>query len=173
MYLMNSVFMPELNKFVMVFIDDILIYCKSEEKHVQHLWVILQRLRDHQLYAKFSKCAFWQKEVLFLGHVISVEGIVFDPSKVQEVLDWKSPKSVMQIFSFLRLAGYYCRFIPNFSKIVKPMTQLLEKKAKFKWSPQCNRLSHLEEAPHYCTCIGSPRYWEAVRCVLWCIRHEY
>jgi hypothetical protein len=97
----------------------------------------LQGLRNHQLYAKFSRCAFWLKEVPFLGHVISAEGIAVDPSKVQEVLDWKSPKSVMQIRSFLGLAGYYRRFIPNFSKIAKPMTQLLEKDAKFKWSPQC------------------------------------
>jgi hypothetical protein len=87
MYLMNSVFMPELDKFVVVFIDDILIYYKSEEEHAQHLRVILQRLQDHQLYAKFSKCAFWLKEVPFLGHVISTEGIAVDPSKVQEVLD--------------------------------------------------------------------------------------
>jgi hypothetical protein len=137
MYLMNSVFMPELDKFVVVFIDDILIYSKSEEEHAQHLWVILQRLRDHQLYAKFSKCAFWLKEVLFLGYVISAEGIAIDPSKVQEVLDWKSPKSVTQIRSFLGLAGYYHWFIPNFSKMAKPMAQLFEKEAKFKWSPQC------------------------------------
>jgi hypothetical protein len=137
MYLMNSVFMSELDKFVVVFIDDILIYSKSEEEHAQHLGVILQRLRDHQLYAKFSKCAFWLREVPFLGHIISAEGIAVDPSKVQEVLDWKSPRSVTQICSFLRLAGYYHRFIPNFSKITKPMTQLLEKETKFKWSPQC------------------------------------
>jgi hypothetical protein len=137
MYLMNSVFMLEGDKFVVVFIDDILIYSKSEEEHAQHLWVILQRHRDHQLYAKFSKYAFWLKEVLFLVHVISTEGIVVYPSKVQEVLDWKSPKLVTQIRSFLRLAGYYHRFILNFSKIAKPMTQLLEKEAKFKWSPQC------------------------------------
>jgi hypothetical protein len=137
MYLMNSIFMPELDKFVVVFIDDILIYSKSEEEHAQHLRVILQWLRDHQLYAKFSKCAFWLKEVPFLGHVISVEGIAVDPRKIQEVLNWKSPKSVTQIRSFLRLAGYYRRFILNFSKIAKPMTQLLEKEAKFKWSPQC------------------------------------
>jgi hypothetical protein len=137
MYLMNSVFMPELDKFILVFIDDILIYSKSEEEHVQHLWVILQWLRDHQLYAKFNKCAFWLKEVPFLGHTISAEGIAVDPSKVQEVLDWKSLKSVTQIRSFLGLAGYYRQFIPNFSEIAQPMTQLLEKEAKFKWSPQC------------------------------------
>jgi hypothetical protein len=107
MYLMNFVFMSELDKFIVVFIDDILIYSKSEEEHAQHLQVILQRLRDHQLYAKFSKCAFCLREVLFLGHVISAEGIVVDPSKVQEVLDWKSPKSVTQLCSFLGLGGYY------------------------------------------------------------------
>jgi hypothetical protein len=94
MYLMNSVFVPELDKFIMVFIDDILNYSKSEEEHKQHLWVILQRLCDHQLYTKFSKCAFWLKEVLFLGHVISAEGIAVEPSKIQEVLDWKSPRLV-------------------------------------------------------------------------------
>jgi hypothetical protein len=114
--------MPELDKFVMVFIDDILIYSMSEEENAQHLRVILQRLRDHQLYAKFSKCTFWLKEVPFLGHIISVEDIAVDPNKVQEVLDWKSPRSVMQIHSFLGLAGYYRRFIPNFSKIAKPVT---------------------------------------------------
>jgi hypothetical protein len=94
MYLMNSVYMPELDKFVVVFINDILIYSNSEEEHVWHLCVILQRLWDHQLYAKFSKCGFWLKEVPFLGHIISAEGIAVDPSKVQEVLDWKSPRSV-------------------------------------------------------------------------------
>jgi hypothetical protein len=137
MYLMNSVFMPELDKFVVVFIDDILIYSKSEEEHAQHLHIILQWLWDHQLYAKFSKCAFWLKVVPFLGHIISVDGIAIDPNKVQEVFDWKSPRSVTQIRSFLGLAGYYHRFIPNFSKIAKPMAKLLEKEAKFKWSSQC------------------------------------
>jgi hypothetical protein len=137
---MNSVFMSELDKFVVVFIDDILIYSKSEEEHAQHLRVILQWLHDHQLYAKLSKCAFWLKEVPFPGHVISTEGIAVDPSNVQEVLDWKSPKSVTQIRSFHRLAGYYRRFIPNFSKITKPMTQLLEKEAKFKSSLQCEEV---------------------------------
>jgi hypothetical protein len=107
MYLMNSVFMLELDNFIVVFIDDILIYSKSEEEHVQHLHIILQRLWDHQLYAKFSKCAFWLKEVPFLGHVISAEGIAVDPSKIQEVLDWKSSRSVTQIRSLLGLVGYY------------------------------------------------------------------
>jgi hypothetical protein len=126
MYLMNSVFMPELDKFVIVFIDDILVYSKNEAEHEQHLRIILQRLCDHQLYSNFSKCSFWLKEVPFLGHVISTEGIALDPSKVQEILDWESPRSVMQICSFLGLARYYHRFIPNFSKIAKLTTKLLE-----------------------------------------------
>jgi hypothetical protein len=129
--------MSKLDKFVVVFIDDILIHSKSEEEHEQHLRVILQQLHDHQLYAQFSKCAFYLKEVPFLGHVILAEDITVDPSKVQDVLDWKTPRSVTQIRNFLRLAGYYRRFIPNFSKIAKPVTKLLEKDAKFKWSPQC------------------------------------
>jgi hypothetical protein len=129
---MNFVFMPELDKFVMVFIDGILIYSKNEEEHEQHLRIVLHRLREHQLYAKFSKYAFWLKEVPFLGHVFLAEGIAVDSSKVQEVLEWKAPKSVMQICNFLRLARYYRRFIPNFSKITKPMTKLLEKDVKFK-----------------------------------------
>jgi hypothetical protein len=136
MYLINSVFIPELDKFAMFFIDNILIYSKNEE-HEKHLWIILQQLCKHQLYVKFSKCAFWLKEVLFLGHVISTEGIVVDPSKVQEVLEWKSPKLVTSIHSFLGLVGYYCQFILNFSNIAKPMTKLLEMDAKFKWSQDC------------------------------------
>jgi hypothetical protein len=97
MYLMNSVFMPELDKFIVVFIDDILIYSRTKEDHANHLRVVLQRLRDHRLYAKFSKCEFWLDSVKFLGHTISSEGISVDPTKVQEVMDWKPPTSVHQI----------------------------------------------------------------------------
>jgi hypothetical protein len=126
MYLMNPVFMSELDKFVVVFIDEILVYSKSTKEHEEHLRVVLQRLRDHQLYAKFSKCEFWINEVPFLGHVISSEGIAVDPSKVHDVLDWEPPKYVHQVRSFLGLAGYYRRFILNFSKISKPITELLK-----------------------------------------------
>ena len=97
MYLMNSVFMPELEKFVVVFIDDILIYSKNKKEHAQHLRIVLTRLRDHKLYAKFSKCEFWLDRVQFLGHVLTLDDIFVDPSKVQDVLNWKSPKSVHQI----------------------------------------------------------------------------
>jgi hypothetical protein len=119
-YLMNSVFMLELDKFLVVFIDDILIYSKNEEEHAKHLHIVLTRIREHQLYAKFSKCIFWLEEIQFLGHILSVNGIVVDPSKVKDILEWKLPTTVHQVRSFLGLAGYYCRFIPNFSKIVKP-----------------------------------------------------
>ena len=125
MYLMNSVFMPELDKFVVVFIDNILIYSKNEADHVVHLRVVLFRLREHKLYAKFSKCEFWLKKVHFLGHILSEDGISVDPSKVQEVMDWKGPTSVHEVQSFLGLAGYYRRFSPDFSKIAKPKTRLL------------------------------------------------
>jgi hypothetical protein len=142
MYLMNSVFMPELDKFVMVFIDDILIYSKTEEEHTNHVRVVLQWLRDHRLYDKFSKCEFWLDSVKFLGHTISSEGISVDPTKVQEVMDWKPPTSVHQIHNFLGLAGYYRRFIPDFSKIAKPMTELLKKEVKFHWDDKCEEAFH-------------------------------
>ncbi|WVZ53099.1 hypothetical protein U9M48_004085 [Paspalum notatum var. saurae] len=92
MYLMNSVFMNELDKFVVVFIDDILVYSKNEKEHEEHLRIVLSRLREHKLYAKFSKCAFWLKEVAFLGHILSAKGVVVDPGKVEDVLNWKQPQ---------------------------------------------------------------------------------
>jgi hypothetical protein len=107
MYLMNSIFMPELDKFVVVFIDDILVYSRNEQEHTMHLHTVLQRLRDHRLYAKLSKCDFWLKEINFLGHTISQDGVLVDPEKVQEVMNWKPPTTVWQIQSFLGLAGYY------------------------------------------------------------------
>jgi hypothetical protein len=131
MYLVNSVFMPELDKFVVVFIDDILTYSRSIEEHEEHLRIVLQWLREHQLYAKFSKCEFWIKEVPFLGHVVLPEGITVDPGMVKEVLEWKPPTTVSEVQSFLGLADYYRRFIPNFSKIVKPITKFLKKGNKY------------------------------------------
>ncbi|WVZ76552.1 hypothetical protein U9M48_024517 [Paspalum notatum var. saurae] len=126
MYLMNSVFMNELDKFVVVFIDDILVYSKNEKE--QHLRIVLSRLREHKLYTKFSKCAFWLKERREWSLI---------PKKVEDVLNWKQPQTVTEIRSFLGLAGYYRRFIKDFSKIAKPMTALTQKNAKFAWSPKC------------------------------------
>jgi hypothetical protein len=126
------------DKFIMVFINDILVYSKCMEEHGERLRIVLQRLREHQLYTKFIKCEFWIKKVPFLGHVVSPKGIVVDPSKVKEVLDWKLPTSVSKVRSFLGLAGYYRRFIPNFSKVAKPITELLKKGNKYIWNDACD-----------------------------------
>jgi hypothetical protein len=139
MYLMNSVFMDYLDKFVVVFIDDILIYSQNQQEHEEHLRKVLQRLRHCQLYAKLSKCEFWISEVLFLGHIINQEGLVVDPKKAAAILDWKAPKDVRGIKSFIRMVGYYWCFIEGFSKIVRPMTTLLAKKVEFKWTLACQK----------------------------------
>jgi hypothetical protein len=137
MYLMNKVFMEYLDKFVVVFIDDILVFSRNEEEHEEHLRLVLQKLQEHQLYAKFSKCDFWLREASFLGHIITDGGIAMDLRKIQDVLNWNPPKNVLEIRSFLGLAGYYRRFIEGFSKIVKPLTSLLEKGKEFKWDDKC------------------------------------
>ncbi|GJV70989.1 putative reverse transcriptase domain-containing protein [Tanacetum coccineum] len=136
MDLMNRVCKPYLDKFVIVFIDDILIYSKSEEEHEVHLKTILDLLKKEKLYAKFSKCEFWLKEVQFLGHVVNRDGIHVDPSKVESVKNWKTPESSTEIRSFLGLAGYYRRFIENFSKIAKPLTLLTQKNKTYVWGDE-------------------------------------
>ncbi|GJW04584.1 putative reverse transcriptase domain-containing protein [Tanacetum coccineum] len=133
MDLMNRVCKPYLDKFVIVFIDDILIYSKNKQEHEEHLKIILELLKKEELYAKFSKCEFWIPKVQFLGHVIDSEGIHVDPAKIESIKDWTSPKSPTEIRQFLGLAGYYRRFIEGFSKIAKPMTKLTQKKVKFEW----------------------------------------
>nr|AAL31683.1 putative polyprotein [Oryza sativa Japonica Group]ABF97729.1 retrotransposon protein, putative, Ty3-gypsy subclass [Oryza sativa Japonica Group] len=146
MNLMNKIFMEYLDQFVVVFIDDILIYSKNEEEHKQHLRLVLEKLRQHQLYAKLSKCEFWLDQVAFLGHIITKEGVAVDPQKIKAVMEWKTPTSVSEIRSFLGLAGYYRRFIKDFSAIAKPMTRLLKKDMKFERTPECQssfqRLKH-------------------------------
>ncbi|WVZ97914.1 hypothetical protein U9M48_043416 [Paspalum notatum var. saurae] len=134
--IMNKVFMEYLDKFVVVLIDDILIYSKTEEEHEEHLRLVLQKLREHKLYAKLSKCEFWLDQVPFLGHIVSKGGIMVDPSKISSVMDWKVPEVVKEVRGFLGLAGYYRRFIESFSKIAKPMTSLLEKGDPFIWSKE-------------------------------------
>ncbi|GKA06052.1 hypothetical protein Tco_0685172 [Tanacetum coccineum] len=133
MDLMNRVCKPYLDKFVIVFIDDILIYSKNKQEHEEHLKIILELLKKEELYAKFSKCEFWIPKVQFLGHVIDNKGIHVDPAKIESVKDWASPKTPTEIRQFLGLAGYYRRFIEGFSKIAKPMTKLTQKKVKFEW----------------------------------------
>jgi hypothetical protein len=136
-YLMNNVFMDYVNKFVVVFIDDILVYSQNEQEHENHLRKVLQRLRDCQLYAKLIKCEFWISEGLLLGHIVNREGLDVDPKKEAAILDWKALKDVREIKSFIGMTGYYRRFIEGFSKIVRPMTALLAKKVEFKWTPAC------------------------------------
>jgi len=134
---MNRIFRPFLDKFVVVFIDDILIYSRTQEKHAEHLRLVLGVLREKQLYAKLSKCEFLMDEVQLLGHVISAQGIAVDPTKVDAVVKWESPKSAIEIKSFVGLAGYNWRFIEGFSKIVAPLTQLTRKDQPFTWMDKC------------------------------------
>ncbi|GJW26006.1 putative reverse transcriptase domain-containing protein, partial [Tanacetum coccineum] len=136
MDLMNRVCKPYLDKSVIVFIEDILIYSKSREEHEVHLKTILDLLMKEKLYAKFSKCEFWLQEVQYLGHVVNHDGIHVDPSKVESVKNWKTPESSTEIRSFLGLAGYYRRFIENFSKIAKPLTLLTQKNKTYVWGDE-------------------------------------
>ena len=114
MNLMNRIFHPNLDKFVIIFIDDILVYFPSREKYEKHLCIILQTLREHRLYAMFSECEFWLPKVNFLGHIVSSDGVSVDPSKIEAVTDWQPPKNVFEVQSFLGLAGYYRRFVKDF-----------------------------------------------------------
>jgi hypothetical protein len=138
LYLTNKVFMEYLDKFVVVFIDDIWVYSKTEEEHEEHLRLVLEKLRTNQFYAKFRKCEFWMMQVVFLGHVVSPGGVSVDSGKVRDVLNWMPPTNVSEIRSFLGLVGYYRRFIQDFSKLAKPMTRLFEKGKVFKWTHDCH-----------------------------------
>src|SRR2546430_11916502 len=137
MALMNKIFQPYLDQFVIVFIDDILIYSENSELHEKHLWTVLQILRERRLYAKLSKCEFWVDHVMFLGHVISANGIEVDSRKIEAIQNWPQPQSVTDIRIFLGLAGYYRRFIEGFSLITAPLTKLLRKDVPFVWSEAC------------------------------------
>ena len=137
MDLMNRVFRPYVDKFVVVFINDILVYSKDVQEHEQHLKIVLQTLREKKLYAMLSKCDFWLKEASFLGHIVSVEGIRVDPTKIEVVVNWKVPRNVTEVRSFLGLAGFYRRFVRSFFVITSPLTKLLRKGIKFEWIDKC------------------------------------
>jgi hypothetical protein len=139
MDLMNRIFHPYLDKFVVVFIDDILVYSRTKEEHREHLRIVLQTLREKKLYAKLSKCEFWLNEVTFLGHVVTAEGIHVDPSKIKAIQEWETPKNVTEVRSFLGLAGYYRRFVKGFSTIATPLTRLLQKGVNFVWNEKCDQ----------------------------------
>ena len=139
MDIMHKVFQPCLDQFVVVFADNISIYFKSEEEHEGHLRIVIRALRDHQLYAKFSKCEFLLADVRFLGHVVSALGVSLDSEKVEVVMSWERPKSIFEIHSFLGLVGYYMRFIEDFSLLTALMTKLTWKEVKFEWNDLCQR----------------------------------
>ncbi|KAL2235714.1 UNVERIFIED_CONTAM: Retrovirus-related Pol polyprotein from transposon [Sesamum indicum] len=181
MALMNKTLQPFLDQFVIVFIDDILIYSSSPEEHEQHLRTILQILRDRQLYGKFSKCEFWMEENAFLGHVVSKEGVQPDPAKVKAILEWEPPKNVSEMRSFLGLAGYYRRFVKDFSIIAKPLTNLLKKNAPFNWNDKCAQSfeelkKRLTSAPILALPFGDGGYvlfTDASRQGLWCVLMQH
>ena len=122
---------------MIVFIDDILIYSKTEEDHAEHLSIALEILRKEKLYAKFSKYEFWLREVQFLGHVVNHEGIKVDPAKIEAIMNWERPKMPTKVISFMGLAGYYRIFVQDFSRIATPFTKLTGKNEKFEWNDKC------------------------------------
>ena len=131
MDLMNRVFHPYLDQIVIVFINNILVYSKNAEEHAFHLRVVLQTLKERQLYVKFLKCEFLLNEVVFLGHEVFGNGIFVDPKKVKVIVNWEHPKCVIEIQSFLGLTEYYRRFVEHFSLIAADLTQLTQKGLKF------------------------------------------
>ncbi len=138
--LMNDIFRKWLDDFVVIYIDDILIYSGSLEEHEEHLHKVFQRLRENKLYAKLEKCEFEVTEVDFFGHRITQEGLKMDDHKVKAILDWEPPKSVMALRSFLGLASYYYKFIKDFAKMVAPLTNLLKKSAvTYEWEEACDK----------------------------------
>ena len=131
MTLMNRVFHPFLDRFVIVFIDNILVYSSDEQQHAYHLDKVLHKLREEKLYAKYEKCDFWMNRIAFLGHVVTEEGIQVDLKKIEAIVNWEPPKNVTGIRSFLGLVGYYRRFVEGFSRMAMPLTQLLRKEVEF------------------------------------------
>ena len=141
MSLMNRIFKPYLDFFVIVFIDDILIYSKSKKEHEEHLRIVLEVLREKRLYAKFSKCEFWLDSVSFLGHVVTKDGLMVDPSKIEVVKSWVRPTNVTEVRSFVGLASYYRRFVKGFSLVSSQLTSLTKQNVPFVWSANVKKAS--------------------------------
>ena len=149
-----------MDQFIIVFIDNILIYSRTEEEHLKHLQITLQTLRINQLYAKFSKCEFCLDEVKFLGHVINEHRILVDSSKIDAVLSWKRPTNATEVRSFLRLTGYYRRLVEGFSKITGPLTNLTRKEVKYEWTDKHERaFQELKERLTSALVLAIPKKW--------------
>eukprot|EP01018_Ginkgo_biloba_P033872 Gb_14370 [translate_table: standard] len=152
MRLMNNILRPYLGKFVVVFLNDIMVFSKNEEEHKEHLQKVLEVLRQEKLYAKMSKCEFCKEEIEYFGHIVSTKGISVDPKKIKAIKEWKTPVSVHEVRSFLGLASFYRGFVLSFSKLAAPLTKLLKKSKRFKWTEQCQKSfdtlkQKLKEAP--------------------------
>src|ERR1700675_468903 len=134
--LMDEVFQDYLDRFLIVYLDDIVVYSKSLDEHLHHLELIFSRLCEHKLYAKLERCQFMQNEIKFLGHLVSAEGICVNPDKVKAIVDWPTPKTVKDVRAFLGISGYYRKFIQNYSKVAAPLTELLKDEQRFKWGEE-------------------------------------
>ena len=155
---MNSIFKPFLRKFVLVFFDDILIYSRSWKDHVQHVDRVLKLLEEKQLYAKISKCFFGVQEVEYLGHIVSHEGVKVDPNKIKSIKEWKVQKTIKKLRGFLRLTGYYHKFVKNYGRIATPLTTLLKKDA-FSWTPEATKaFEHLKESMCLAPVLATPDF---------------
>lgn len=177
---MNTTLAPLLRKGCVSFFDDILIYSQSYEEHLEHIRLVLQLLQKDQWQVKMTKCSFAQRQLRYLGHIISEAGVATDPDKIQAVLQWPSPTSVRDLWSFLCLAGYYRRFVKHFGIISRPLTELLRKGAVFVWTDvQEQAFVTLSEASlNICVCFSSSRLWQALCCGdrrqwlwYWCCTH--
>jgi hypothetical protein len=134
---MNSIFAPYMRKFVLLFMNDILIYSRTLDDHVQHIRLVLQTLLQHKLFLKFKKCAFAQQNIEYLGHVISNDGVSTDPSKIDAMVNWHVPKYLTEVRGFLDLTDYYRKFVRNYGILAKPLTSLLKSKT-FSWSKEAD-----------------------------------
>jgi hypothetical protein len=158
-----------LDKFLVVFIDDNLIYSKTADEHEEHLRLVLSILKEKQLYAKLDKCEFWLEEVQFLGHVINKDSVAVDPSKVEAVMKWERPTNVTEIRSFLGLAGYYQRFIKGFFQIAIPLTKMTRKGVPFVWDAKCEESFHAEGETDNSTSVGNSKSNQEFSSVLRCV----
>lgn len=137
MKMMNGIFRDCLDEFVIIFLDDILVYSKDRGEHKRHLEAVLTRLREQKLYVKLSKCSFWQRSIRFLGHIVSEEGVSVDPEKIRSIKQWPTPRNATEVRSFLGLAGYYRNFVKGFASLAQAMTLLTRKDTKFIWTKEC------------------------------------